>query len=91
MARRNPDSDGVLANPFAGRRGFFNRLNRFVYTFTGPAQVGIGRPEAPYEPPADPRCPICGAPMAEHRVDRSGERTQLYCPAPAGVGAGAGA
>ena len=80
MARSNPDSDGVLQNPFTGKRGFFNRLNRVVYTFTGPAQVGIGRPEAPYEPPADPRCPICGEPMDQHRVDRSGERTQLYCP-----------
>jgi hypothetical protein len=70
-------------NPFVGKRGFFNRLNRVVYMFTGPAQIGIGRPEAPYVPPADPRCPICTAPMEQHQVDRSGERTQLYCPKPA--------
>ena len=68
-------------NPYEGKRGFFNNLNRIVYTFTGPAQVGIGRPEAPYEAPADPACPICGHPMAEHIIDRTGERTQLHCPA----------
>jgi len=67
-------------NPFAGKRGFFNRLNGIVYTFTGPAQVGIGRAEEPYVPPADPRCPICDNPMDQHRVDRGGARTQLYCP-----------
>ncbi|MET1042546.1 MAG: hypothetical protein ABWX59_00325 [Microbacteriaceae bacterium] len=46
----------------------------------------IGAPPlGPYnEPPLPPRethaCPLCGHPMSEHRVDRSGERTQLYCP-----------
>ncbi|WP_395245705.1 hypothetical protein ACGGZK_07790 [Agromyces sp. MMS24-K17] len=68
-------------NPFDGKPGFFNRLNRIVYMFTGPAQVGIGRPEAPYVPPADPKCPLCGRLMADHEIDRSGPRTQLHCPA----------
>ena len=67
-------------NPFDQKPGFFNRLNRIVYTFMGPAQVGIGRPEAPYVPPADPRCPLCGRLMDEHVIDRSAERTKLHCP-----------
>ncbi|WP_244894683.1 hypothetical protein [Agreia pratensis] len=67
-------------NPFDGKPGFINNLNRIVYTFTGPAQVGIGRKEDPYVPPADPHCPLCGMSMALHTIDRSGERTQLHCP-----------
>lgn len=67
-------------NPFDGRPGFVNVINRIVYRYAGPAQVGIGRPEAPYVPPADPRCPLCGSAMDRHEIDRSGERTQVYCP-----------
>lgn len=67
-------------NPFDGKPGFFNNLNRIVYTFAGPAQVGIGRAESGYVPPADPRCPLCSQPMGEHLIDRSGVRTQLHCP-----------
>ncbi len=70
-------------NPFDGKPGFYNGFNRFIYRFTGPAQIGAGHPEAPYAPPADPRCPLCGRSMALHDIDRSGERTQLHCPAPA--------
>ena len=87
MARRRKlvdntpdDPTPVSMNPFAGKKGFFNRLNRVVYTFTVPAQVGIGRPEAPYVAAADPTCPICGQLMALHTVDRSAERTRLHCP-----------
>jgi hypothetical protein len=67
-------------NPFAGKAGFFNRLNRIVYTFAGPAHVGIGRAEEPFVPNADPLCPLCGQPMKAHAIDRSGERTRLHCP-----------
>jgi hypothetical protein len=94
MARREADAAGepipsgepraprtpTRLNPFLGKPGFYNRFNALVYNFTGPAQVGIGRPEAPYVPPADPRCPLCGRAMAGHRIDRSGERTQVHCP-----------
>lgn len=68
-------------NPYEGKPGFFNNLNRIVYSYAGPAQVGIGRPEEPYVPPADPLCPLCAQPMKLHTIDRSGVRTQLYCPA----------
>ena len=80
MARNKAARIPNPMNPFDGKPGFVNKLNRIVFTFTGPAQVGIGRAEAPYVPPADPRCPLCGAPMAQHEIDRSGERTQLHCP-----------
>lgn len=80
MARNKSPRKANPLNPWDGKRGLFNNLNRIVYSYAGPAQVGIGRAEAPYVPPADPRCPLCGQPMDLHEVDRSGERTQLYCP-----------
>ena len=69
-------------NPFAGKTGFWNRVNRAFYPIAGPAQVGIGRPEAPYVPPANPSCPICGRLMAEHQVYRgtANTPTRLHCP-----------
>jgi hypothetical protein len=71
-----------LDNPFKGKPGFWNRVNRIVYTFTGPAQVGIGRPESAYVPPSNPTCPVCKHPMSEHDVRRgdANTRTQLNCP-----------
>ena len=36
--------------------------------------------EAPLPPRETHACPLCGNPMSAHTVDRSGERTQLYCP-----------
>jgi hypothetical protein len=59
------------------------RLNRTLWPVFGPAQLGAGHPEAPYSPPADPSCPICGQPMAEHRVERTADQshaTRIYCP-----------
>jgi ribosomal protein S27AE len=67
-------------NPFDGKPGFFNKLNRIVYSFMGPAHVGTGRTEEPDVVLPDPRCPLCGQLMASHTIDRSGERTQLHCP-----------
>ncbi|GAB2981365.1 hypothetical protein [Frigoribacterium salinisoli] len=74
--------DGL--NPYDGVPGFFGRLNRFVYTYAGPAQVGIGRPEDAATPTAEPRCPICGALMADHVVTRGDATrpTYLRCPSP---------
>ena len=36
---------------------FYDKANAIVRTFTGPAQVGIGRPEAPEVRPSDPGLP----------------------------------
>ncbi|BDZ55902.1 hypothetical protein [Agromyces marinus] len=73
-----------LPNPWKGVPGFWARVNRIVYPIVGPAQVGIGRPEAPYEPPANPACPLCGGLMADHRIERgdANTRTMLHCPGP---------
>ncbi|MFD4422032.1 hypothetical protein ACFWN7_11090 [Agromyces sp. NPDC058484] len=71
-------------NPFVGRPGFWNRVNRIIYPIAGPAQVGIGygKTEAPYVPPADPACPICREPMADHIVQRGDANTPTHviCP-----------
>jgi hypothetical protein len=74
-----------VTNPYTGLPGFWNRWNRITYSFSGAAQVGVGRgkTEAPYQPPADPKCPICGAAMAEHRIERGTATvpTRVHCPA----------
>ena len=59
------------------------RLDRGLFPFMGPAQLGAGRPETPYQPPADPRCPVCGRSMASHVIERTGDQyhaTRLICP-----------
>ncbi|WP_207456557.1 hypothetical protein [Desertivibrio insolitus] len=74
---------GDPTNPF-GKRGFWDRWNRFFYIFSGPAQVGVGvgKKEAPYVPPADPTCPLCGKLLADHRIERGtgNQATRLHCP-----------
>ncbi|MFP7760403.1 hypothetical protein [Marisediminicola sp. LYQ134] len=71
-------------NPFDGRPGFWNRINRFLYPIAGPAQLG-GGDEADVVPP-DGRslCPVCGNPMGDHDVRRGSATipTRLLCPAP---------
>jgi hypothetical protein len=39
-------------------------------------------PLGPYdaEPPHVSTCPLCGAPMMQHRSERDGEHTYLHCP-----------
>jgi hypothetical protein len=59
------------------------RLNKTLWPVFGPAQLGAGRPETPYAPPANPVCPICNQPMADHRVERTPDQshaTRIYCP-----------
>lgn len=69
-------------------KGFWNfylKANAVVRTFTGPAQIGAGHPEAPEVRRADAACPICGRPMTSHtvlRADDQREPTRLVCPAP---------
>jgi hypothetical protein len=63
---------------------FYQKANRVVRTFTGPAQIGAGHPEAPdVRNTAAAKCPICGNPMSEHtvlRADDQREPTRLVCP-----------
>lgn len=63
---------------------FYRAWNRVVYTFTGPAQIGAGYAEGPDVRPSDPDCPMCGAAMSTHRLERSSGQytpTRLHCPA----------
>jgi hypothetical protein len=61
-----------------GYAGLIERLNARLLPWIGPPPLG------PYdEEPAPNRaaaCPLCSAPMSEHHIDRSFERTQLRCP-----------
>jgi hypothetical protein len=62
---------------------FYQKANRVVRTFTGPAQIGAGHPEAPEVRRADAACPICGRPMTLHEVQRAVDQltpTRLVCP-----------
>ena len=64
------------------------RLNRFVGHWGGPAQLGPAtdgegspaRNAQAAEARSRALCPICTEPMALHRIDRSGERTQVHHP-----------
>jgi hypothetical protein len=77
------DGDGVL-------RRISRRLDRGLLPFMGPAQLGAGHEETPYRADAGAACPICGAPMTEHRIERSADQThstRLFCPPAAEVSA----
>jgi len=74
----------VSTNPYRGRPGFWNRWNAFTYNFSGAAQVGVGGTgqEAPLEA-RTAVCPLCGADMSLHRIERGVglTPTRLHCPA----------
>ncbi len=69
-------------NPFNESPGFPGAFRRVLWTFIGPAAIGIGRPEEPYVPPTHPRCPLCTALMADHVIERNtgSTPTRLHCP-----------
>ncbi|WP_227497042.1 hypothetical protein [Planctomonas psychrotolerans] len=71
-------------NPYVGRPGFWNKVNRTLFPFIGPAQIGVGygRTEEPYVPPVDPVCPICTRPMADHAIERGNATTRTYLTCP---------
>ena len=72
----------TATNPFENARGFWGRVNRFLYPIAGPASLGAGHPEAPYVPPVDPACPVCGRLMADHTIVRRSDNrsSSLECP-----------
>lgn len=70
------------SEPHTGSRfgDFIENLNARLRPFIGGAQLGP-RDEAPLVAPAHGgACPLCGSPMDQHDVDRSGVRTMLHCP-----------
>jgi hypothetical protein len=69
--------------------GLADRLNRALYPHLGPAQLGSSD-EPPPAPSAGRPCPLCGASMRDHVVERAGERdwttaSRLHCPDVRGV------
>ena len=81
-APRDPDARGGT-HPHGSRFGdLVEAMNARLRPYIGGAQLGL-RNEAPLVPPArGGACPLCGAPMDEHVVDRSGPRTMVHCPGP---------
>lgn len=61
-------------------RPWWERLNSALIPRIGPPPLG------PYNQPPLPStaakpCPICGAPMSEHEIERrEGRPTQIHCP-----------
>jgi len=74
----NPDEDRAEPGRRRGYSGFIDRLNARLLPFIGPPPLGP-YDEAPV-PSRPPSCPLCGAAMSAHEIDRSFERTQLRCP-----------
>ena len=59
---------------------WWDRINFALYPYLGPPKLGpydqAPLPDATLKP-----CPLCGAPMAEHDLDRgAGRPTYVRCP-----------
>ncbi len=62
--------------------GLYAWFNSRLIRYAGPASVG------PYEktPPltaeerSERACPLCGKPMNQHEIDRSGPKPLMHCP-----------
>lgn len=68
-----------------GRAGFAGWLNRTLLPWIGPPPLGpyTDVPEAEVLAAQQQAvCPLCGALMSLHEIDRSGERTQVRHPGP---------
>jgi hypothetical protein len=64
-----------------GPGGFTAWLNRRLLPILGPPPVGAnGSDLLPTAAAPVTVCPVCQRPIAEHDIDRSGERTRLHCP-----------
>lgn len=72
----------------AEKRRWWERLNRGLFPYFGPAQLGAG-PGGEREAVSDADraarpCPLCGQPMSTHTIERtpnSSTATRLHCPA----------
>jgi hypothetical protein len=66
-------------------------MNARLRPYIGGAQLGLKNEAPPVAPAHGGACPLCGAPMDEHVVDRTGPRTMVHCPGtPRAARAGAG-
>jgi ribosomal protein S27AE len=60
---------------------WWDRLNGALMPYIGPPALGPFDQE-PLAPTGQKPCPICGAAMADHEIERSGGNTatRLHCP-----------
>jgi hypothetical protein len=56
-------------------------VNTKLMQVIGPPPVGP-YDETVEKPTSEAPCPLCGAPMSQHIIDRSGRDAELVCPAP---------
>lgn len=76
------DDHPTLRRRIRDAGGLYAWINTSLIRFAGPASVG------PYEktpPPtsaerAQRACPLCGAPMTAHEIDRTGPKPLMHCP-----------
>ncbi|GAB3403477.1 hypothetical protein GCM10027515_14570 [Schumannella luteola] len=76
-----------------GKR-WWDRLNKALYPYLGPAQLGPGRGGERTDAPPPAMCPLCGQAMATHEIERSTDGhtpTRLHCPTPSASSASSAA
>jgi hypothetical protein len=62
---------------------WWDRLNRALYPYFGPAALGPGPTGERPDTPSPTACPLCGKPLADHAIERSTDghtATRLHCP-----------
>jgi hypothetical protein len=63
--------------------GWYERFNSTLIRKMGPSQIGAGHPEGPDDRSLDRPCPLCGAPLSQHTVERHADQVRsstLHCP-----------
>lgn len=62
--------------------GLYAWFNSRLIRYAGPASVGPyeSTPPPSSEERAERACPLCGRPMNQHTIDRSGPKPLMRCP-----------
>ncbi|KZC94227.1 MULTISPECIES: hypothetical protein [Clavibacter] len=80
MLRKRGNADGPEGGSRAGGFGrAVERFNQRLRPYLGAPPLGPYDDE-PVQEPMSRLCPMCGEPMPDHVIDRSGPRTQVRCP-----------
>ena len=62
------------------KQHWWDRLNGALVPYLGPPQLGP-YDEAPQQPASEKACPLCGAVMSAHEIDRApGRPSYVHCP-----------
>ncbi|RNE66583.1 hypothetical protein [Cryobacterium tepidiphilum] len=80
-AHRGEEPHGGERTGHEHRHGVGTWVNTKLMQVIGPPPVG------PYDenvvmPDSEAPCPLCGAPMSQHVIDRTGRDAELVCPTP---------